>query len=94
VLILDLVINDLAIAKLEARGITTFEVEQVIARGPAVGDNPTPRVFGSKMVVGPTDGARLLTLILQPDEDDPARWHVMTGWESSARQIDAFHTSR
>jgi hypothetical protein len=94
VLILDLVINDLALAKLEARGITTIEVAQIIANAPAVADNPTPRVTGSKLVVGPTDAARFLTLILQPDEDSATRWHVMTGWESSARQIEAFHTSR
>jgi len=94
VLILELVINDLALAKLGARGITTVEVEQVIANGPAVGDNPAPRVSGSKLVVGPTDAARFLTLILQPDEDNPTRWHVTTAWPSSARQIDAFRTSR
>ncbi len=93
-LILDLVINDLALAKLEARGISTTEVEQVVANGPAVGDNPAPRVRGSKLVVGPTAAARFLTLVLQPDEDSPTRWHVMTGWESSARQLEAFHRSQ
>lgn len=92
-LILELVINDLAASKLASRGIADVEVEQVIAHGPYVRDNPEPRVLGSKIVVGPTDAARFLTLILQPDEDSPSRWHVMTGWPSSARQIAAYHRS-
>lgn len=93
-LILDLVINEVAVAKLQARAITRIEVEQVIANGPAVGDNAKPRVRGSKVAVGPTDAARFLTLILQPDEESATRWHLMTGWDSSARQIDAFHRAR
>jgi hypothetical protein len=93
-LILDLVINDEAIDKLAARGILRIEVEQVIANGPAVGDNPSPRVAGSKLVVGPTDAARFLTLVLQPDDDSATRWHLMTAWESPMRQIALFHDGR
>jgi hypothetical protein len=91
VLILELVINRVAAAKLAGRRITSIEVEQVVANGPYVRDNPTPRTAGSQIVIGPTDAARFLALILQPDEDSPTRWHVMTGWESSTRQIAAFH---
>jgi hypothetical protein len=93
VLILELVINRLAAAKFAGRRITSIEVEQVIANGPYVRDNPTPRMAGSQIVIGPTDRARFLTLILQPDEDSTTRWHVMTGWESSTRQIKAYHES-
>lgn len=89
-LILELVINGLAAAKLAARGITGLEVEQVIANGPFVRANPEPRVSGSMIVIGPTDAARFLTLILQPDEASPTRWHLMTGWDSSARQIETY----
>lgn len=92
-LILDLVINRRAAEKLAARNITSVEVEQVIANGPYVRENPLPRVNGSVIVIGPTDGARFLTLILQPDENSATRWHVMTGWPSSTRQIEAFHRS-
>jgi len=93
-LILDLVINEVAVGKLAARGISPLEVEQVIANDPSVDDNPEPRVPGSKAMIGPTDAARFLTLILQPDEDSATRWHLMTGWESSTRQIHAFHRDR
>lgn len=90
-LILELVINAVAAAKLAARQITSIEVEQVIANGPFARENPEPRVAGSSIVIGPTNAARFLTLILQPDENSPTRWHVMTGWDSSARQIEVFH---
>lgn len=90
-LILDLVINDVAVAKLAARGITRREVEQVVENGPYVRSNPEPRVAGSAIVVGPTNAARFLTVILQPDEGSATRWHVMTGWDSSARQVGTFH---
>ncbi len=53
-LILELVINALAAVKLEARSITGLEVEQVIANGPFVRENPEPRVPDSLIVVGPT----------------------------------------
>lgn len=92
-LILDLGINQVAAAKLAARNITSSEVGQVIANGPFVRDNPAPRVPGGRIVIGPTDTARFLTLILQPDEDSATRWHVMTGWKSSTRQIEAFPRS-
>lgn len=93
-LIRDLVINDLAASKLAARGITEPEVEQVVMNGPYVRDNPEPRVPGSQYVIGPTNAARFLTLVLQPDDASATRWHVMTAWESSARQIKTFHEHR
>lgn len=93
-LILELVINELAMQKLEARGISPIEIEQVLGNDPAVGENPQPRVAASKVAIGPTAAARFLTVILQPDEDSATRWHLMTSWESSARQIAAFHRDR
>lgn len=93
-LILELVINALAAEKLAARQITGIEVEQVVANGPYVRENPEPRVAGSLIVIGPTDAARFLTLVLQPDEASTTRWHVMSGWDSSARQIAAFQRKR
>ncbi|MGI8700829.1 MAG: hypothetical protein ACR2JU_06430 [Nocardioidaceae bacterium] len=93
-LILDLVANHLAVVKLAARGITGDEIDQVIGNDPAVGDNPNSRVDGSKILVGHRDIARFLTVVLQPDDDSATRWHVMTAWDSSARQIDSFHRKR
>jgi hypothetical protein len=94
VLILRLVFNLLARDKLAARGITTDEVEQVIANGPRVRENHRARVPGSIFAVGPTDAARFLTVVLQPDEADATRWHVMTAWESDPRQIADYQSKR
>lgn len=93
-LILELVINALAAEKLAARDIMGIEVEQVIANGPFARGNPEPRVPGSVIVIGPTDAVRFITLVLQPDEASSTRWHVMTGWDSSVRQIAAFQSKR
>lgn len=93
-LILDLVVNHVAVVKLAARGISGEELDQVIDNDPSVGDNPNPRVEGSKILVGHTDAARFLTVVLQPDEGSATRWHVMTAWDSSARQIDSYHRKR
>jgi hypothetical protein len=94
VLILRLVFNALARAKLAARGITTREIEEVVANGPRVRDNPNARMTGSIYAIGPTSSARFLTVVLQPDEADPTRWHVMTGWDSDPRQIADYQSKR
>ncbi len=91
VLILELVINRTAAQKLADRGIGEQDVREVISNGPLVVPNPLPRVRGSLVAIGVTKSARFLALILQPDEDSAIRWHVMTGWDASPRQIDAFH---
>ena len=93
-LILELVINALARSKLDARGITTRDVEQVVACGPLVVPNPRARVQGSVFAIGHTDSMRFVTLVLQPDDSRPTRWHVMSGWESSERQVAAFQRKR
>lgn len=87
VVILDLVFNADARRKLRARKISTDEVYEVLALGPLVDDNPEPRVPGSRVAIGPTYEARMLTVVIQPDESSATRWHVMTAWESSVRQI-------
>jgi len=94
VLILVLIVNALARRKLADRGITSAEVEQVVANGPLAVPNPNARVAGSVFAIGVTDGARFLTIVLQPDEASATRWHVMTGWDSSSRQVDAFRSRR
>lgn len=92
--ILALVVNALARRKLAARAITSAEVEQVVANGPLVIPNPNARAAGGVFAIGATDGARFLTIVLQPDETSTTRWHVMTGWDSSPRQIRTFQSRR
>jgi hypothetical protein len=87
-----LVLNARATSKLAARGIDASEVEQVRRNGPYVPRNPHPRVPGSRLMIGETDGGRTLTVVIQPDADDPSAWHVMTGWRASPRERDTYRT--
>jgi hypothetical protein len=91
-----LVLNARAASKLAARGIHASEVEQVRRNGPYVPRNPHPRVPGSRLMIGETDGGRTLTVVIQPDADDASAWHVMTGWQASPRERDTYraHTRR
>lgn len=88
VFIARLIFNEAAEAKLAARGIALTDVYDVYADGAYFPRNPHPRVPGSRMMIGPDRGGRCLTIVLQPDADDEAVWHVMTGWPSTERQRD------
>lgn len=88
--VLRLHVNPTARHKLAARSISTDELEQLLANRPYVTPNPHPRVVGSRLLIGPTDGGRVLTVVIQPDRADPALWHVMTGWPASRREIVLF----
>jgi len=88
--IVELHLNDLVLAKLAARGIRDNEVEQVLANRPYLAANPHPRVPTSRLLIGPTDGGRLITIVVQPDRLEPSLWHVMTGWGATRREILTF----
>lgn len=78
---------DVALDKLGQRRISAHEAEQiprnrhVIARNPRDGDAPGKRV----LLIGRTDGGRLLTLVIERTPD-PATWLVATGWRSTAAE--------
>lgn len=92
-LIARLIVNPLAEQKLGRRGVSVRELLQVAANQPYVTANPHPRVSGSRLIIGPTDGGRLLTVVVQPDARDKAAWHVMTAWDSTRREIGAFRAA-
>ena len=92
--LVDLVFNELALAKLAARGIGPEELEQAVDNGALLIPNPHPRVAGSRLLVGPSDGGRLLTAVVEARSDDPAVLQVMTAWPSSRREILVFRRSR
>lgn len=88
--IAELIFNREAIEKLARRRISVREVGQLPANGPLVTRNPVPRVPGSRLMIGLTDGGRTLTIVIQPDVADAGAWHVMTGWDSTPREAAAF----
>lgn len=85
-LIAELLITDVVTEKLARRGIQTDEVEQLPANGAVYMRNPRPRVRGSRFMIGPTDGGRLLTVVIVPDEFDDGTWFAKTAWESSRHE--------
>jgi hypothetical protein len=91
VLIVDLLLNDVALEKLARRGIDQQEVDQLRANGPLVARNPHPRVRGSRFLVGPTDGGRLLTLVVDPHASDEGAWFVQTGWDAGKRERKLYY---
>ncbi len=49
--------------------------------------NPRPRVDGSILMIGPTHGGRIVTVVLNPDAAADAAWHVRTAWGATKAQI-------
>ncbi len=90
-LVARLLFNDVALAKLARRGIAMSEVAQLPRNGTLVTRNAHPRVPGSRLLIGPTDGGRMLTVVIEPDRADDATWHVRTAWDASARERSAYH---
>lgn len=79
-----LLATDVALDKLGARGISAAEAEQVprnrhvTARNPREGAEPGKRL----LLIGRTDGGRLLTLVIERTVE-PTTWLIVTGWSST-----------
>ena len=56
--------------------------------------NPRPRAEGSVLMIGPTHGGRILTVVLNPERIDPGAWQVRTAWEASGAQISRYRRDR
>jgi hypothetical protein len=77
-----------AIKKLGTRGISRREVEQLINNRYVIAPNRGRRRRGARrirtrrIVVGRTNGGRMLTLVVQRTPE-PTSWTVVTGWNST-----------
>jgi hypothetical protein len=81
-------------AKLADHAINPEEVRQVNDGDRVVIGNPRPRVAGSVLMIGPTHGGRILTVVLNPVSLDARAWHVRTAWDASTAQISRYHHDR
>jgi hypothetical protein len=86
--------TETSVAKLAGHAITPEEVRQVNDSDRVVIRNPRPRVAGSVLMIGPTHGGRLLTVVLNPEPLDPGAWHVRTARDASTAQISRYHRDR
>jgi uncharacterized DUF497 family protein len=77
----ELLATEAALDKLGARGISAAEAEQaprnqhVTVRDPQHGS----RGAGRRLLIGRTDGGRMLTLVIEQTAD-PTTWLIVTGW--------------
>jgi uncharacterized DUF497 family protein len=74
-----------AAEKLGRRGITLAEVRQLPRNQHLVFRNPRSpgsRLEDRRLIVGRTNGARTLTLVIERTAD-PTHWLVVTGWDSA-----------
>jgi hypothetical protein len=94
VLIAVLLFSETTIAKLGARGITPEEIRQVADGDRIVVRNPRPRVEGSVLMIGPTHGGRVLTVVLNPELSNAGAWDVRTAWDASGAQIRRYQRDR
>lgn len=84
--IFELLLTEAAIDKLGARGISIEEIHQlprnvnVTVRNPH-SDPPDRR----QLLIGRTDGGRVLTLVVERTSD-PTTWLTVTGWDATARE--------
>jgi hypothetical protein len=80
----ELLLTEVALDKLGARGISAHEAEQlprnrhVTARNPRAGGEPDSR----RLLIGVTDGGRALTLVIELTVD-PTTWLIVTGWDAT-----------
>ena len=76
-----LLVNEPATEKLGARDISEAEATQLLRNVNATGPNPRGGEE-RRLLVGLTDGGRVLTLVIEPTLD-PTTWTVVTGWNST-----------
>ncbi len=93
-LIAVLLFSETTLAKLAGHAITPEEVRQVNDGDRIVIHNPRPRVEGSVLMIGPTYGGRILTVVLNPEPLDSGAWHVRTAWEASPAQVSRYRRDR
>jgi hypothetical protein len=72
--------------KLGARGILVAEARQLLRNRHEIAPNPRGQGDGNRqMLIGRTDGGRVLTLVIEPTFD-PNSWVIVTGWTASPRE--------
>ncbi|HEY3759234.1 MAG TPA: hypothetical protein VGL37_05695 [Solirubrobacteraceae bacterium] len=84
--IAELLVTEAAIDKLGARSITTHDAREVPRNNHVLVRNPREISPGKRrLLIGHTDGARALTLVIE-QTIDPTTWLIITGWNSSPRE--------
>ena len=88
-----LLFSDAATNKLGARAISREDCRQLLANGSVLAPNPHAGQPDRRLLIGSTNGGRVLTVVVEPTLD-PADWLVVTGWESTERERKMFQRNR
>jgi hypothetical protein len=83
-----LVLDEHNLAEMARHGVSAAEVVQVIGNRHITAPNPRGEP-GSILLIGETDGGRLLTIPLAPT-DDPTTWRPATAFVASRHQRTVF----
>ena len=78
--------------KLGRRNITPEQVLQAGRNRPALVPNPRGRVAESRLMIGPDDGGRILTVVVEPLSG--GSWLVRTAWPARRAQIVVYRRLR
>ena len=84
----DLLATEAAIDKLGGRAISADEAGQLPRNAHAIVRNPTEADDESgkrRLLIGRTDGGRLLTLVIERTID-PTTWLIVTGWSATSAE--------
>lgn len=87
-----LLFTDIATDKLGGRAISQEDCRQLLANGAVLVANPHAGQPDRRLLIGLTDGGRLLTVVVEPTVD-PTDWLVVTAWESTVRERKLFERS-
>lgn len=77
----ELLVTEVALDKLGARGISAAEAEQVPRNTHVTVRDPRRGSLhaGRRLLIGHTDGGRVLALVIEQTAD-PSTWLIVTGW--------------
>jgi len=79
----ELLFTEAAVEKLGARDISDEEARQLLRNANVVVRNPGTRGDGERrLLIGRTDGGRVLTLVVE-ETIEPTSWTVVTGWTAA-----------
>jgi uncharacterized DUF497 family protein len=84
--IFELLLTEAAIDKLGARNISIEEIHQLPRNANVTVSNPRSDTPDKRrLLIGRTDGGRVLTLVVERTSD-PTTWLTVTGWDATTRE--------
>lgn len=87
-LIADLVFDDHNEREMARHGIVRYDIDEIVRNRHVIAANPRGEA-GGMLLIGETNGGRLLAVPLAPT-DDPTTWRPATAFDASPHQHSLF----